>query len=57
MAANIAVTLVRLKGGEVDRNDMLTFSYIDAPVVEQAEEDDTISIFKQWVAVTGKVKE
>jgi hypothetical protein len=58
MAANIAVTLIRLKGGDINRDDLLTFSYPEAPVVEEVAEDDvTVSILKQWVAVTKKVKE
>jgi hypothetical protein len=58
MAANIAVTLIRLKGGEVNRDDLMTYSYPEAPIVEEVAEDDvTVSILKQWVAVTGKVKE
>jgi len=58
MAANISATLIRLKGGEINRDDMLSYSYPEPPVVEQVAEDDvTVSILKQWVAVTGKVKQ
>ena len=58
MAANIAATLIRLKGGEINRDDMLSYSYPDAPVVEEVAPDDvTVSILKQWVAVTKKVNE
>jgi len=58
MTASIVSTLIRLKGGEISRDDMLTYSYPELPVVEEVAPDDvTVSILKQWVAVTKKVKE
>jgi len=57
MSANISATLIRLKGGDVSRDELLTYSYPEAPIVEEVAPDDvTVSILKQWVAVTGKVK-
>ena len=57
MVANMTATMIRLNGGDVNRDDMLTYTYPDAPIVEQVAPDDvTVSILKQWVAVTGKVK-
>jgi hypothetical protein len=55
MAASIVSTLINLKGGEVARDDMLCYSYPDAPIVETVADDDiTVNVFKQWVAVTKK---
>jgi hypothetical protein len=58
MAASISTTLIRLKGGEVNRDDLLSYVYPELPIVEEVAPDDvTVSILKQWVAVTKKVNE
>lgn len=52
MAANIVTTLIRLKGGEVSIQDMLCYTYAKS-ALEVQREDESVSVFKQWVTVTN----
>ena len=54
MAANIAVTMMRLNGVDAERDDALCFRYPEKPtMVGEPDNDETVNVLKQWVTATN----